>query len=206
MTFIRYRRYSFKEPAPITNDQFLYLKRQIASSAGFEIDGDFKTTFTSQYKKNIRWFLIGILACIGSIIMYKAFFDFVPGHFAWPEYIVAIFIVAGGAIALFMLMQMLLEGPSMATFLTERKLYFVRMKHAIRHYPDYPAFYASFYGNNNVSGSNASFRKEALREQEQAPLSLDRFLTRIFYLIDRHLWKVVLAVAAIILIRKYFLK
>lgn len=206
MAVIVYRRYSFKEPAPITSDQFLHFKRQIALTAGFEIDGDFKTTFTSQYKKNIRWFFIGMLVCIGSIIMYKAIFDFVPGRFGWPQGLMMIPIVAGGATAAFMLTQMLLEGPSMATFLTERNLYFIRMKHAIWHYPDYPAFYASFYGNKNVSRRSASFRKEALQEQKEAPFSVDRFLTRIFYLIDQHLWKLVLAVVAIVLIKKYFLK
>ena len=208
MAVITYRKFSFKEPAPITNDQFLYIKQQIAANPDFGIDGDFKTTWTSQYKKNMRWFLIGLGACIGAIGLYKVFFNFVPGQFGWPEYVAAIPIIAGCVTALFMLLQMLLEGPSMATYLTERRLYFVRMKHAIRHYSDYPLFYMSFYGDGkkNISGYNASFLGEALQEQKQTPATADRFLTTAFHLIDKHFWKLILAVFGIVLIKKYIIK
>jgi|GEM_PF-1474855 len=208
MSVITYRRHSFVEPGPITLDQFLYLRQKIATSADFEIDGDFKATFTSQYKKNMRWFLIGGTVGVCAILVDKVFFDFVPGRFGWPGYLVIIGIIAGGAVALFTLVQILLEGPSMATTLTDRRRYFSRMKHAIRHYSDYPAFYASFYGDGkkNISGSNTPFLREALQEQRRRPATMDLFLTRTFYLIDQHLWKLVLVVIAIVFIKKYIIK
>lgn len=208
MSVIVYKKYSFKEPAPLTSDQWEYLKRQVVASTAFEIGGDYKVTFSSHYRRSMRHLIIGLATVLGSMLVYSWLFDFVKGQFSWPEYVMgAIFVFFGGMVFL-ALMQIFLEGPSMATYLTDRKLYFVRMKYAIRHYADYPAFYVAFYGDGKktVIGLNAPFRNEALSEIGQASGSVDGTLTRVFSWIDRHFWKITLVLLAAFLIKKFVIK
>lgn len=203
---IVYKRYSFKEPAPITHQQYLYLRQQLMASPGFEINADFKTTFSSHYKKTLRWLLIGLLVLAGSIAIYRTVIGQFPEHYGWPEFLEIILIIAAGATVFATFLRIVLEGPSMATYLTNRKIYFCRMKYAIRHHADYPGFYTVFYGDGKNKSAKAPFHQEALAEQKKARATADLFFTRVFYWIDRYLWMITLAGFAIFFIWKYLIK
>ena len=102
-----------------------------------------------------------------------------------------------GFMMLFLLMQLLLEGPSYATFLKKRNAYFEQMKIAIRNSEDYQNFYYDFY-----SGAKNGFAiGKTPRSQRQ---SLDSVLTDFFYLIDQYWWIVFIVGAALFFGRKLF--
>ena len=207
MAVIVYRRYSFQPPAPISNEQFEYFKYQIAANPAFEIAHDGKTSFSSKYRKNIRWLLIGLFVLATAIMLFRTFAH--PGEgYGWLEIVLILLIVAGGATVFGTVMQLFLEGPSMATMLTNRRFYFYRMKHAIKQHGEYAEFYAVFYGDGKkvLNGGNEPFRQEALLERKQEPASMDKVLTMVFYRIDQHLWWIILLGFGIFLVKKYVIK
>ena len=95
-------------------------------------------------------------------------------------------------LALFLLVQVLLEGPSYATYIIKKRSYFHHMKVAIADSPDYQSFYKDFY-----SGTKRTLTKPS-------GAGIDRMLTEIFYRIDQYWWIIFLVGAALFFCRKLF--
>ncbi|MHA4807328.1 hypothetical protein ACX0G9_04455 [Flavitalea flava] len=197
MTIIAYKKVQFREPDKISESTYIYYKQLLSEDPNVELTnaplnfiGHFSRTF-----RNLLWLLA---ACLLLSLMQACFFN---PSFRKPDAIsltILVITLIIGFIALGLLLQVLLEGPSYASFLKDSSRYFDHMKEAIRNSQDYPNFMNGFY-----SGSKGHFKTSNSPLKKQ-PLSADRFLTDVFYLIDLYWWMVFLLGAVLFFGRKLF--
>ncbi len=207
MAHIRYTRYEFHQPLDVTANQFLHLKQNLSANPGASLDPNFQKTFTSHFKKTLRGLAAGVICFVVFLIIFNLVFTTKATQFEWQRTVVLVPTAIAAIIGGLALGRILLEGPSFASYVTERNDYFGRLKHAVLNSPDYPAFEKSFYGTGGKAGRNKlSFKQEWLQESRQSPVTLNSFLTRLFRLIDLHYWKVFLVGAVIFVLVKYVFK
>jgi hypothetical protein len=136
----------------------------------------------------------------GTLLLCLAFDFYIPQAVHKPDAIgitLLVITVTIGFMALGLLIKLLLEGPSYATFLKKRNAYFEQMKIAIRNSEDYQNFYYDFY-----SGTKKGFAVgKPPGSQGRSP---DSLLTETFYLIDKYWWILFIVGAALFFGRKLF--
>ena len=196
MIFIVYKRTQFTEPGKISSSTYVYFKKLLSENPHFEL-ADNPPDFTSHFRrtfKNLSWMLAAtLLLCL----IFGFFFR--PAVHPPDAISTSLLIITGiiGATTLGLLLKVLLEGPSYATFLKKRNAYFEQMKIAIRNSEDYQNFYYDFY-----SGAKKGFAIG--KTQSSQGQSLDSLLTEAFYLIDKYWWILFIAGAALFFGRKLF--
>ena len=196
MIFIVYKRTQFTEPGKISSSTYIYFKKLLSENPNFEL-ADNPPDFTSHFRrtlKNLSWMLlVTLLLCL------TFGFFFRPAVHPPDAISISLLIITGiiGATTLGLLLKVLLEGPSYATFLKKRNAYFEQMKIAIRTSEDYQNFYYDFY-----SGAKKGFAIGKIQSSQGQ--SLDSLLTEVFYLIDKYWWILFIAGAALFFGRKLF--
>jgi hypothetical protein len=196
MVTIVYKKTKFTAPAKISEATYLHYKKLLAEDADLRLIDD-PQRFTSRFKrtlKNLSW----ILPLFALLSLGFAYFFQIPATSPDPVRItIFIVILILGMMALGLLIRLLLEGRSYATFLKDRSAYFHQMKVAISNSPDYPNFYHGFYSG----GIRHSVPPEA-----KQPFSADRLLTDVFHLMDRYWWIVALLVFTLFFGKKIFFR
>lgn len=198
MAIIYYIRHRFQDPQVITLDQYHQLKQQWAADPGYNPGNLSKTAFTRFFRKRLWWIVGCSVALLILYPVYSYLYPDPPNGLVWDRATIGGSMFLVGGIGFFILVQVFLEGPSYATFLTDRQRYFTALAQAIKATPDYQTFYKSFYPYMPVKD-----------QQMVLPLktsAIDRLLTSIFYWIDRHMWKVILLLLALFLLNKYVFK
>ncbi len=195
MAIIVYKKTLFTEPGKIPSSTYVYFKKLLSEDPNFEL-ADNPPDFTSRFRrtlKNLSWMLpVTLLLCLT--------FGFFVRPSVHPDAIsITLLVITGiiGFMTLGLLLQVLLEGPSYATFLKKRNAYFEQMKIAIRTSEDYQNFYYDFY-----SGAKKGFAIGKIQGSQGK--SLDSLLTEVFYLIDQYWWILFIVGAALFFGRKLF--
>jgi len=196
MAIIAYKKTLFTEPGKIPSSTYVYYKKLLSDNPHFEL-ADPPPGFTSRFRrtfKHLSWMLPVTL-----VLSLTFGFFFRPSIHPPDAISITLAVITGiiGFMALSLLVQVLLEGPSYATFLKKRNAYFEQMKIAIRNSEDYQNFYYDFY-----SGAKKGFAIGKI--QNGRGRSLDSRLTEAFYLIDQYWWIVFLVGAALFFGRKLF--
>ena len=132
MAVIRYTKTYFREPGLISEDTYNGIRGQLMRNPNAEVDPD-PETFSQHFS--------GLLKTIG-ISFLLALFCF--GIFKDDSPMIAV----GGIsmlVSIVCLFYLLLEGPSYATYVKQKKEYFARMKFAIKNTSSYWEFVSVFY-------------------------------------------------------------
>ena len=141
MATIRYTKTYFNEPGRINEDTFYSLKQQLSRNPNFEIDPN-PETFSQHFSGALK-----VLKICGSIAAVCLLFGLGLSKHAgdfWDN--LAIPAAICFLIIFFTGFQLLLEGPSYATYVKKKIDYFSRMKYAIQNTSSYREFCISFYG------------------------------------------------------------
>jgi len=138
MATVRYTKTYFREPGRISEEMYQSFKKELTRNPNSTIDPN-PETFTQHFKPTLT--ALGI--CAGTILLWLMIetatnttetFDFFD-----------IF----GVIAIFGVVlipiNLLLEGPSYATYVKQKDEYFSRLKYAIQNTSSYSEFVSSFY-------------------------------------------------------------
>jgi len=194
MAVIRYRRTHFTAPEKISEAAFYHYKRQLQQDPGTPLAGEAQrlTIYFRRRLINLSWMTP---LCLLLIATYLLLF---PDPATEPDpkritlFVVALII---GTMSSGLLLLLLLEGPSYATYLKDRAAYFDRMKVDIIQSSDYTSFCNCFYspGRKPLSVPAAKPRP-----------SLDLALTNGFHFLDKYWWIFFLLAATIFLARKRF--
>lgn len=144
MPIIRYTKTYFNEPGRIAEDAYLQLKRKLSADPDFEIDPN-PETFSEHFKGSLNFLKWGLGYCLVFGLIYGAFFEHTDHEDSAFRIILTIPAIIGGLGSFLIFISLLLEGPSFATYIKEKKQYFSRMKYAIKNSSDYRTFYNSFY-------------------------------------------------------------
>ncbi|MBC8033246.1 MAG: hypothetical protein H7Y03_03815 [Chitinophagaceae bacterium] len=203
MATIIYVKHHFKKPPTVTAEQYAEFKRQLALNPNAVIDPSHKITFTRHYKKRLLWLLSGLLMAVITYFVFNAVYPERPDSFMLNRFLLFSPVFIGGAIVFITVGGLLLEGPSFATYVMDRKRYFDRMANTIMNSADYPAFYNSFY----ISSSKPGAKSQAIPLQgRKSPVTADSVATSVFHWIDQHYWKVAIVVIALYLLNRFVFK
>jgi hypothetical protein len=144
MPIVSYTKTSFIAPDPISEEVYLQIKRKINSDPEFNIDPS-PETFSEHFKSSLSFIKWGLGYCFAWALVYSAFFE---KNIEKDSPVVIIFnipAIVGGLGSLIAIFNLLLEGPSFATYVKEKENYFNRLKYAIKNSKDYRDFATQFY-------------------------------------------------------------
>ncbi|WP_276481078.1 hypothetical protein [Paraflavitalea pollutisoli] len=195
MAVINYVKHRFQNPGVLTLDQYHQLKQLWSTDPAYNPGRLSKATFTYYFRKRLWWIVGCALVCLVAIPLYLHLFPEKPNGLEWDRVALVGPAILAGLIGFFILAQLLLEGPSYATFLADRQRYYSQLAVAVQASRDYHSFTQQFYPY--VPGNKPA------RKLTAATGTGDRFLTALFHWIDKHMWKVFLLVLALWLLNKY---
>ncbi|MDO6433177.1 hypothetical protein Q4E93_21385 [Flavitalea sp. BT771] len=194
MAVIRYRRTHFTAPEKISEAAFYHYKRELQKDPDTPLASEAQR-FTIYFRRrliNLSWMTPLCLLLIATFLL------LFPDPVTEPDpkritlFVVALII---GVMASGLLLLLLLEGPSYATYLKERAAYFNRMKVDIIQSSDYTRFCDCFYSPG---------RKPLSLPVTKPRHSLDLALTNGFHFLDKYWWIFFLLAATIFFARKLF--
>jgi hypothetical protein len=192
MAVITYRRVHFTAPEKISEAAFYHYKRQLQQDPETQLASE-ALRLTIYFRRrliNLSWMTP---LCLLLIVTYLLLF---PDRATEPDpgritlFIVALII---GTMASGLLLLLLLEGPSYATYLKDRAAWFHKMKVDIIQSPDYTSFCNCFYS----PGKKPKFVPATKHRQ-----SFDLALTNGFHFLDKYWWIFFLLAATIFFARK----
>ena len=132
MAIISYTKTNFREPARISENSYSQLRLKILRNPEMDIDPS-PETFSQHFKGALMTILV-------------SFFLFIFCFGVFKEGSPMIFIGGISMCAfLFFSFMLLIEGPSYATYIKQKKEYFLRMKYAIQNTTSYYEFVNTFY-------------------------------------------------------------
>jgi hypothetical protein len=194
MAVIRYRRTHFTAPEKISEAAFSHYKRQLQQ--------DPDTPLASEAQRLTIYFRRRLISLSWMtplcLLLFATFLLLFPNPVTKPDpkritlFVVALII---GMMASGLLLLLLLEGPSYATYLKDRAAYFHKMKVDIIQSSDYTSFCNSFYSPG---------RKPLSVPATKSRHSLDLALTNGFHFLDKYWWIFFLLAATIFFARKLF--
>jgi hypothetical protein len=196
MTAIAYRKTRFTPPEKIPEASFLHYKKLLQQDPDIPLTTETQR-FTLHFRrtlKNLSWMAPLCLLLIAT------FFMLFPDRTTGPDpkrIVLFVIILIFCAMTLGLLLHVLLEGPSYATFLKDRAAYFYQMKIDIIKSPDHASFCNRFYSPD---------RKPLSVPAPRLARSIDLFLTDLFHFLDRYLWIYGLLAAIIFFARKVLMK
>lgn len=135
MAIIRYTKTYFKEPPPISEQDYINIKRQLEYNPHLDLDSKTET-FSEHFKDTF------------SIIKYSIAIAIIAGILVGITGVAFFGVVAGisGGVALFSgFVYLMLEGPSYATYLKKKQEYFSRLKYMIQSTSSYQEFIRIYY-------------------------------------------------------------
>ena len=205
MAVVHYKRYEFRQPLDVSPVLFHQLKQQLSENPTAVPDAAFNTTFISHFRKTLWRLAISAALFVILLVTYLQLYPVNATQFEPRRLALMIPIFISGFTAAITLGAILLEGPSLASYITERTNYYGRLKHAVKESADYPAFEKSFFPASAPGGIKKEFAFEQawLEEKKQKPVSADSLLTRFFRLMHLHYWKLALLAFIIFLLVKY---
>jgi hypothetical protein len=194
MAVITYRRTHFTAPEKISEAAFYHYKRQLQQDPDTPLVSEAQrlTIYFRRRLINLSWMTP---LCLLLIATYLLLF---PDPATEPDpkritlFVVALII---GMMTSGLLLLLLLEGPSYATYLKDRAAYFHKMKIDIIQSSDYTSFCICFYSPG---------RKPLSVPATKPRHSLDLALTNGFHFLDKYWWIFFLLAATIFFARKRF--
>lgn len=138
MATIRYTKTYFNPPSRINEDMYISFKKELTKNPNYVIDPN-PETFTQRFKPTLT--ALGI--CAGVILLWLIVENATNTTETFD------FFDIFGVIAIFGVVlipiNLLLEGPSFATYIKQKDEYFSRMKYAIQNTSSYSEFISAFY-------------------------------------------------------------
>lgn len=134
MARISYNRTYFVKPGVISEELYKNLRIQLNANSNLEIDPN-PETFTKHFNGSFK--TIGI--CVGLILICGIIMGNSNEGPLVPIMGISVFII------IFTILYLILEGPSYATYIKDKKEYFDRMKYAIENTSNYREFVDAFY-------------------------------------------------------------
>ena len=194
MSVITYKRTHFTPPEKISEAAFYHYKRLLQQDPDTPLASEAQrlTIYFRRRLINLSWM---IPLCL---LLFATFYLLFPDPATKPDpkriilFVPALII---GIMAAGLLLLLLLEGPSYATYLKDRAAWFHRMKVDIIQNSDYTSFCNCFYSPG---------RKPLSVPATKPRHSLDLALTNGFHFLDKYWWIFFLLAAAIFFGRKLF--
>ena len=201
MAVISYKKYNFQVPALINNDVYNRLKEAVTKQAGFRIyvptesfGGHFKKTLT------LLLYLFPLFAAVLGYMLYHGT-PAAPLPGWWIVLIIVMLIT--GFISVIMLVSLLLQGPSYATYLYNKQQYYSAMQYAVQKSSDYHQFVVLFWGPGAARTANYKALAGEAAPAAKQPATFDGAVLWLFRMMDNYGWMVVIAVLAWLVWRHY---
>jgi hypothetical protein len=127
---VNYQKTHFKRPPKINEETFVSLKNEFNKNSNFHIDKK-NETFSEHFSTKLIIIVVSFIIMIGGFSLGEGITTAIGG-FAMLTFLVV-------------LIRLLLEGPSYATYVKERRSYFERMTYAIKTSDTYIEYIDKFY-------------------------------------------------------------
>jgi hypothetical protein len=127
---VNYQKTHFKRPPKINEETFVSLKNEFNKNSNFHIDKK-NETFSEHFSTKLIIIVVSFIIMIGGFSLGEGITTAIGG-FAMLTFLVV-------------LIRLLLEGPSYATYVKERRSYFERMTYAIKTSDTYFEYIDKFY-------------------------------------------------------------
>ena len=127
---INYQRTQFKRPFKINEETFVSLKNEFNENPSFHIDKK-NETFSEHFSTKLIIIVVSFIIMISGFSLGEGITTAIGG-FAMLTFLIV-------------LIRLLLEGPSYASYVKERRSYFERMTYALKTSNTYSEYVDKFY-------------------------------------------------------------
>lgn len=135
----------FNRPPKLTEEQYRYFKKMLIQQQNLLINPDINN-FKNEFKSEFKFLSYSFIYLMIFVTILELFYD--GGHDKTLDFfrvLITIPAIIGGVGSFFLILSLIIEGPSFAKYLREKREYYDLLKKSINSSKDYTDFCKSFY-------------------------------------------------------------